>query len=139
MTIHVRNAAGDMTFTIGGWEKLLQIAEDYGWEPQGTIHPHWAPEEVQEERGGYLTSDFQYVTDEDALNLAMALEQALVDMPDTDEAKKYDVAPPEFMAQGIMGFDPDNMPSPIEWFSGSRKQKVREFIAFCKAGGFTIS
>jgi hypothetical protein len=104
MSIHLMNETDEMHVAYSDWSQLLQLAEDYGWQPDGTIQMDLKTDEVRPERGGYFTSDYQRVTDTDAANMATALERALPDITGADNK---------------------------EW--------VREVIAFCRAGGFTIS
>jgi hypothetical protein len=59
------------------WTLLLYIAEAYGWKQQGTL----APEGVRsgEWDGGYATNDGQFISAEDAAELAAAWERMLAD------------------------------------------------------------
>ena len=34
--------------------------------------------------------------------------------------------------------DPSQCVRALEWFSGPRKQQLRDFIAFCRRGGFAV-
>jgi hypothetical protein len=152
MTINVCGAAGEMEFTHTSWGYLLQLAEEYDWEPYGTLPPRigrltdphipeeaWEYEEHPEWGGGYHSNDFQSVTDEDAANLVAALERALPDISDEDLMAAYETTTPEVAALGLRAFPSDLEVDPREWFSGPSKHKVQRFIEFCKAGGFTIS
>ena len=69
------------------WYGILQMAEDYGWNPMGTVSAYptavndtlpWSflglPEEIP---GEYWENETRLVLFEDALNLADALEIAL--------------------------------------------------------------
>ena len=60
--------------------------------------------------GNYVTNDFQWVTDEDAVNFADALERACAATLEGEEE----------LGSGFIGY-------------------LREFITFCRAGGFTIA
>ena len=56
------------------WTFLLYAAQDYGWEPAGTVmpgHDDWP--------GSYGTNEQQMVTASDASALAAALERCLQD------------------------------------------------------------
>ena len=90
---------------------LANIAQDYGWEPAGTLPPppgFQSPSGIRkigdEWDGTYCSSDFQSVTDEDANNLASACERAMSEMED-ENLKRY----------------------------------VRKFAKFCRDGGFLIT
>lgn len=64
-------------WAIYHWPAVLELAEKYGWKPAGTIRCR--------------PSDLQNFTDEDAENMADALECALPDIPSEDaiEEKQY--------------------------------------------------
>jgi hypothetical protein len=77
------------------------------------------------------------VTDDDARNLAAALERSLDDIPDHD-AIDHKTRPIEEMP-GLRAVIDDDV-SPIEWFSGKAKIKLQHFIeAWKREGGFRIS
>jgi hypothetical protein len=143
--------AGDFHFNIFGWEQALKLAELYGWEPAGTEAPKRDdPDEAEDpedeeweevERvwgGGYCTNDGQWVSSEDAENLADALESALPDIPGHDalENKTREIMTKE----GPMRVIPAGADvNPLESFSGpTQKAYLRKFIEFCRAGGFNI-
>lgn len=66
-------------------------------------------------------------SDQDAANLADALDEALDDLPDHD-ALTHKVP---------LGLH-DNV-NQFEWFSGPHgKQYVKEFVEFCREGGFLV-
>jgi hypothetical protein len=120
---------GEMSFNNGTWGHLLKLATMNGWEPAGTR------KRSREWDGNYWTNDGQRVTDDDARNLADALEEALPDVPDHDalEGKKVRIGNTDEYAI------PADVPTtPFEWFSGKAKQRLRDFIVFCRKGGFRI-
>jgi len=116
----------------------------------------------------YVTNDRQGVTSEDAANIAAALERALADIPDhdayqdkrvvnqgpTDTASPFERFSDKictalirglpameiriFRDDRAVGWNTVMAHNTLEWFSGQGKEKVQEFIAFCKTGGFTI-
>jgi hypothetical protein len=122
---------GDFAYNNTSWGHLLRLASTYGWEPAGTR----PPKRCRTWDGNYVTNDGQRVTAADARRLADALEKALPDLPDHDalEHKKKRVGQSEEF--GIPWQTPTN---PFEWFSGAGKERLRTFIAYCRAGGFTI-
>jgi hypothetical protein len=147
------------------WDKLLELGRQYGWEPAGTEYPEgtvYRPDGTvdeamtEEERsvaagweGGYLSNNRQWVTAEDAACLADALERALPDIPDFDTDEKMKVYTPDepptdpvmaMLAEAGLGdlAGPDDSLSPVEFFSGEMKEKIRGFIRYCRAGGFSI-
>ena len=71
----------------GFWPHILDLAQQYGWNPEGTINGMRAQEigleKVQAENvrnvNGYYSGDFiEIVTKSDANKLADALEKALI-------------------------------------------------------------
>jgi hypothetical protein len=72
--------AGHMAFNDTSWVHLLRLATLSGWHPADTL----PPEEADDWDGNYCTNDGQRVADEDARNLAEALERALPDVPEED-------------------------------------------------------
>jgi hypothetical protein len=94
----------------------------------------------------YVDNAGRKVTEEDARLWADALEQALPDIPDhcaTDH--KPDAYPmPAAMAPLLRDMSNDSLPDPsqfvnaLEWFSGARKQGLRDLIAFYRQGGFAV-
>jgi hypothetical protein len=146
MGVDLSGAGGHQRFSHMSWHKVLDLACEYGWQPAGTELPRWHDEtgalieqwslDANEWDGGYSSNDGQYVTDEDAAHIADALQRALEDIPDFDTGERWAEYGPadqltDPLARALM------MPS-LEFFSGEAKQHVRDFIAFCRAGGFCI-
>ena len=125
------------------WGCFLELAYRYGWQPIGTEAPAWEVlgadppihADYPDWSGTYFSNDGQFVTDRDASNIAAALERALDDIPDHDAMEDE-----EIYICGTSGYDIQTAQdaSPIEWFSGQGKTRVRDFIEFCRAGGFLI-
>ena len=89
MAYHLRNDNyPDLTLSINGqtWDALLDLAEEHGWNPLGTVLPEWlawAGEGVEADEGflypGSYTPDHRrLVVLEDALNLGEALGRAFL-------------------------------------------------------------
>ena len=139
MGMDLQGPGGSFSWNIFQWGKLLDLAERYGWTPAGTLAPD--PDPVFDDPGsppapwdgGYFWNDFQRVADADAANLAAAIERALPDIPDHDAMghKTIDVGP-------FKGIDPAVSVSALELFSGGIKDRVKDFIAYCRRGGFKI-
>ena len=102
------NDAGDSeSINISGWTALLILAEAYGWEPEGTILHLWTHKdkgqvccygrpseynekdgfwsEVEDWDGSYCSNDGQEMKKSDAANLASALEEAIKELPYTED------------------------------------------------------
>lgn len=89
-------------FNIWGWGKVLNLALDHGWKPEGTVlTKEWfmgianmteeqAQKEADEWEGHYQSNDFQEVTDSDAKKLQTALKKAVKEDSTLDpEWKEY--------------------------------------------------
>lgn len=67
------------------WYGILELAEDYGWQPMGTVMPEWlsggqsSNDGSVEELGDYWSVNHRMVVLEDALNMGDALETAFVE------------------------------------------------------------
>jgi hypothetical protein len=141
---------------MASWYFALELGHRYGWEPEGTTRPgadSWKPVGNRgPHRGefawynGYVVGNGRRVSAEDANNLADALERALPDIPDHDAAahKPRAYPMPAAMARMLHDLPDDDLPDPsqyvnaVEWFSGPRKRVLRDLIAFCRTGGFSV-
>jgi hypothetical protein len=136
MGMDLSGAGGEFFWNFFSWPRLLQIAEEYGWEPAGTLPPEYMemPEEGQWS-GDYTSNDQQTVTAEDAWQLAEALERALDDIPEED------VLAPYRTETGMIQLTPDTPEiDDLDWFCGPKhKDHIRKFLQFCRAGSFQIS
>jgi hypothetical protein len=127
MGMFLEGKGGYFRLRSATWREVLKLAYDHGWKPAGTKPPalpiYREDGTVIEEQTeayrqayedwnatNYYTNDFQWVTAEDAGNIADALERAL----EEDETSG------EGLAQSYIDY-------------------LREFITFCRAGGFTIA
>jgi hypothetical protein len=94
---------------------VLELAREHGWEPAGTKPPEWtvyAPDgvsvdelrtRVERQRyanwgGGYFWNNYQVVCDEDAANIADALERALDDVPNEGAEGAFLIAAAQYQA-----------------------------------------
>ncbi|MFC1634144.1 hypothetical protein ACFL5Z_04830 [Planctomycetota bacterium] len=77
-------------FRWGGpyWLAVLELAQRNGWQPMGTRNPCRS-----EWDGNYTLNASQVVVDQDAMEMAMALEKGLPDIPSEDATvhKRRDV------------------------------------------------
>jgi hypothetical protein len=67
----------DLRFPPSGWALALNLAEAYGWVPDGTTLPDAGEEEDIPGTGHYDTNDGQWVSAVDAAALADACERAI--------------------------------------------------------------
>jgi hypothetical protein len=121
MGMDLEGPGGAFWFPVHGWSAVLTLARDFGgWEPQGTKSPEWEDPETGEHHvasdwdGNYWCNDYQQVTEEDARNLADALERALPDVPRQRTWAKGVIHLPQ---GGIVETMPDDL-NPPEYFSG---------------------
>jgi len=145
MGVLLRGEQGEFVLNNAGWAMLLRLAWDYGWRPKGTRPPaHWAvgpnPERAEQwNPADYVTCRGQRVLDEDSDLLAEALAALIDDLPPTDPAEGDDLAHVE-----MPGFPPRSFVSPtrtvnaFEALGGSNREGFREFLRFCRRGGFEI-
>jgi len=157
---------GDCHFNITAWSMLLDLAVQYGWKPAGVLEPK--PQEEDEPPAvevtaceelpadsplaGAISSMFPSEEEEpnltryffncgyrvqadDARALGEALEQALPDVPDHDALEHKTFRHPSDPSVRLI--DVNTPVNPFEWFSG-KKDLLRDFIAFCRQGGFEI-
>jgi hypothetical protein len=99
MGMDLSGKGGYFRFSIHRWRAALGLAHEHGWEPAGTKPPEftvYAPDgvtvdevrtRVERQRyadwdGDYFYNDGRLVTDEDARNIADALERALDLVPE---------------------------------------------------------
>lgn len=143
MPLRIHNAAGEMYFTSAAWQRLLQLATACGWEPAGTLSVEGLfdatslankPYSEDNWSGDYSTPTGQLVSAQDALELVMALARALPDIPDHDTKDPIR----DRAGYGLKNEEIERL-STLEWFSGSGKNRLREFIRLCNWGGFIIS
>ena len=160
MTMYLINSSNDdEKFSFVLWSKLLSLAQLYGWKPIGTVD--------QEDRlsiakgkpwdGNYFTNEGQWVTSEDADACADALERALIDISDTIDLSNLvikiknvnldDLNSEPYLQGWISAFHDPSLGemqihnphlTPLEIFGGTYKGSVRDFIKFCRNGGFEI-
>ncbi len=166
MGVDLMSEAGGPSFMANwyGWRWLFDLACRYGWEPQGTIYPDidyfrrnypdtpesdLDPDYAKTWNGGYFTNDEQLVTAEDALEMAKAIEKYLSE-PHSREGGPMEL----FFDETIYESAGDLKEAIAEAFYNCKSQLhsqegrtvepdfpeeyLREFIAFCRRGGFRI-
>ena len=130
---------GDFRFTAWAWSPVLGLAELYGWEPMGTVVTEgsyaWCGAkdtdtvEVQESikswDGSYNYNMYQIVVEEDALNLAHALMNAVKELPDEKSyLDNYSIYTREWVVNSFSSLEGKNF--------------LEKFIQFCRDGEFMI-
>ncbi len=93
--------------------------------------------------GYYFSNDCQWVTDEDAANIAQALERALEDIPDEDTVGELAASqsPDHEDFDELIEKYPEleEYLTPPHLFDDEYRQYVREFIDYCRVGRFVIA
>ena len=149
-------------FSINVFPMVLDLAEVNGWEPEGTSQPPWwndpemSGKNQGEWEGRYLSNEGQSVSETDALKLADALEKSLDDIPDHDDLpdKLIRLKPGDDTVQGRTSFEgfidkhffdqgfelitANVGQGVLQYFGGSQKNQLVDFIKFCRKGGFSI-
>ena len=157
MTLELINANTSLSrkYSRPFWGKALELAQLYGWRPQGTRPPVMPgfPGLKTLWDGTYLTNDGQIVLDADARSLGDALARALDDIADVSPAPDWNLKLwleddlPEWLSpeereiieDGLEAFAPDARgKSPLEFFAGDEKPYLVRLIRFCRLGSFII-
>ena len=115
MTYVLLNENGELRLSPTVWNGAIALASRYGWEPRGTVRQvGWG--------GCYVTPAGQMVTPRDAATMALALEDALDDVPG-HEARPADGS---------------RTPLLIEDMSGPRRARLVDLTDFLRHGPFLI-
>ncbi len=77
MSFELKGKGISVSWSNSGWPAVLQLAEDYGWQPAGTLPPRRIKRDAWDR--GYASCDGQLVSADDAKALADALERGLAD------------------------------------------------------------
>jgi hypothetical protein len=128
----------------------LELGAKYGWRPRTMISAQ-AFEKVTgssfDDLYGWYGSFFNEghrVSAVEAENWADALESALADIPDHDAMAHKPAASPmpeiiRYLYRDMHQLpDASQLVGAFEWFSGARKQELRDLIDFCREGHFSI-
>ena len=150
MSMDLHSTDGDwFKWSNIAWSKVLYLASVYGWEPAGTKPPPWWDRPTLSWQGLYQSNDGGLVTMEDARAVAGALEKALDDIPDHNEMPDKIVTYRIGETSGEPVTDallavldgvsaPNAALNPFEFFGGKDKLRVKDFVTFCRKGGFYI-
>ena len=128
---------GEFEFNGRSWGPVLDLAKLYGWEPMGTVLTEddliWSgltdtaliQELIKNWNGSYYGNDFQIVEEEDAINLAHALMNAVKELPDKKSyVDNYWITTRELLINHFSDLD--------------SKIHLKKFIQFCIDGEFII-
>jgi hypothetical protein len=95
-----------------------------------------APVRATAHGASYFDADEGWVTAEDAAALGKSLAQALPDIPRHEAAQ--DKTYTSSLLPGLQLFDFNTPMNAVEWFSGRKRQVLKDLIALCRLGGFVI-
>ncbi len=149
MRFRLRGTQREFRFEDWQWPNLLRIATRFGWIPAGTIPPPRARANQMRGGVGYDVRLGQRVSDDDASNLAVALQTALSQLSDEELLA---IECPESTNWGMASYQPDleglseSKQIDFRWLDRSSPCKelvgwracLQEFITFCRDGAFTI-
>jgi hypothetical protein len=136
MGVDLCSESGDYSaFGYIGWSMVLELARQYGWQPQGTEPPEGLAN-PDDWNGEYESSDGQRVAASDAVALADALVAAVDDpqlhvrvlqMDSEQRQQVQEQVGPELAASfvGVRDFE-------------EYRECLREFSGFCRKGAFRI-
>ncbi len=128
-------AGGSSRVTNDGWAMALSLAQEYGWEPHGTLPPLGIPGE-EWDTGQYHACDGQTVAMEDAFQIASALERARSDpglaaAVDREIEETRKILLEEFDAEAANSYV--GVKSIVEF-----KVWLKQLAEFMRQGAFTI-
>ncbi|MFT3685140.1 MAG: hypothetical protein QM783_09490 [Phycisphaerales bacterium] len=137
---------GSMTFANRSWGMLMKLAFDSGWKPMGCERPlDWEAIDKYGNPRRFFSMDYfsrrgQRVLAADAAAIADALESGLLDVPPFDALGLKVVSSIDMphLAKPLRSLRPGVKVNPFEYFSGDNRDGLREFIAYCRKGGFEI-
>lgn len=124
-----------LTYQINGtgWAFYLNLAESYGWSPEGTKKPKKYGIFKKWSRV-YDTNEGQFVTASDAEKISIALQRAI----SSAEFEKVSRQIIDNISQAIKEAMGDDFSSYAEISPEVDKNCLVEFISFCQKGGFYI-
>jgi hypothetical protein len=128
MGMDLVNTVGDkLRFSSSGWGFYLDVAQEYGWKPAGTLAPETYKEPLSWQ-GDYESNVGQLVSRTDAQALADALERALVDPRRPERERK--VAELREATPEVAGHTAK--------LAADDSAFLREIVAFFRKGEFRI-
>jgi hypothetical protein len=139
-----RGKRDNFDVTYAAWSDILELAEQYGWQPIGTGPPRWAKKD--EWSGSYYSSDGQRFYARDAAALADALERFLAGDPAV--RRRSPRREDRERLRGLIGGLSRELGVPLnlpdggeqEWWPATQwgHDFLRRFVAFCRRGAFWL-
>ena len=139
----VRGEPGEVGFAtfdlqIKSWRKLLEVAEKFGWTPEGTVvdmdSAKRNPDYIGQFQPTYKVEPWGYckrVTDTDAMALSRALKEAFIAI------KAGDI--PTLQAQSQVLIRDGMTREEFESINLSPNDSLRDFTKFTSNGGFVFA
>jgi hypothetical protein len=139
----VRGEPGEAGFTtfdlqVKTWRKLLEVAEKFGWTPEGTVVDEDSakrnPDYIGHFQPTYKVEPWGYckrVTDTDAMALSRALTDAFIAI------KAGDIAP--LQAQNQVLISEDMTEVEYQRLNLSANDSILNFAEFTSKGGFVFA
>jgi hypothetical protein len=136
MGFDLTNESGNyLRFSPSGWALALTLAENYGWQPEGTTLAVADEGEPVEWSGEYATNEGQRVSASDAQSLADACERALGDPQYESQASEIFAQINVAVAEEVPGYTPEpvNRADMVKF-----RERLGELVTFCREGSFVI-
>ncbi|MEE8143202.1 MAG: hypothetical protein V3T77_08880 [Planctomycetota bacterium] len=134
----LRSALGTEILSLWDWHRLWELADQGGWRPENPEAAVWMAQQ-RHTCGGRVfmgrelpqaTTEALEISPQDCKKMAVALEQMLDDIPNHDaieaKAPSFRGVSGKILSRAIL---PGEFVSPLEEFSGERKELVREWLA----------
>ena len=122
--------------TTGGWTLLLYLAEAYSWTKEGTHPPEGVPSGEWE--GDYASNDGQYVSKQDALALASALERFLADPNRAARVRGVAIQLENDLVEAMRNLGLEEPPPENHDLYPIDEDHLKSLLAFWREGGFRI-
>src|SRR3712207_1980604 len=140
MGMDLSGEGGYFRFSNYAWYAALKLAHEHGWEPAGTKPPEFtvyaldgvSVDEVATRAnrqryyanwdGDYVTYQ-QVVSDEDAANIADALERALEDVPEEGNFAKPVLTAAQYQALARNELSDEEISEAIDWYIKHRAER----------------
>jgi hypothetical protein len=131
MSFDLRNPSGErFRFSSSGWGYYLNLAKEYGWQAAGTLPPDGMPDSDGWPKS-YDSNDGQWVSAEDAGELAGALQAAL------DDARRVERLTLAAQAESKALSHATGRPCQVRVESND-EEYIRQMIEFFRKGKFQI-
>lgn len=142
--LFINSSNDEIIFEINnrGWRRIFRLALMFGWEPHGTQYNTSSLEIMDWDQNNYFTNDGQVVTQDDAIELANAIDQAITKLEEEDPDDNPEKFGNDWENEMALRCDYAlriGLKNPgYIFFDISWSKKLTEFVEFCRQGEFTI-